>query len=826
MSFRSGLIKVYGSLDAVAPRTLAQQPPPGDWSRTPFGPGAPITPMGTPYENDQPREIDYPVLANATITPRSAYGLRPFAALLEAYELVDEVKTMVRILQSECSVFEPGLIDENGDDVSHDTALARYVRSPDGQLPWDVWSNRMIASAAIYDAPCALMDLRNELLTYVDGSTIFCLIDENGHTPRPPEPAYAQVVHGIPWAWYAADRLWYKPQNRRVNAPYGQPGIEVGWTAIMMLAKIAAFEIAYYTEGNTPEAWALGNDDQTFEQLQEMQRTMNSRMGAGFAERRRLQFMAGVKSVTVSKRADFPTILYKQYHDNLAAAFGIPPSEFGETSGGRGLAGGKGSMDMMTNSLFRTGLSPRIRMLSSVMNEFLQALGAGDDLTFTLTMPSAGMDPNAQQTNTLNQFLNGAMKLNEARNAFGMEPVNGGDVFFVVRGPNVINLSQALGLDTDPEADDQQAALAAIAQQPDASTSDRERAQAMIASGSETPSSSSSGSTGTSTAPPNTDTSDGTPADTSTSKAVVDIHLHVDETRKADALPAGDVPANLAVAERAVPRLVAKLTGVSDDDDAYWHAPIAGPEKIPWPAGGHANEVDIVAIVPTDSAYPPQPGVWKPVSGEKPGVQARLGAGQAQCVREECAYLLDRRLGFYLVPVAWVAQHNGEVGSVALFSENLEPPRDADQYSPFWLERAAVLEYIDGSIDRHSGNWKTHASDDRRPVIYDNGLVLPIVNKPVYSPFCAAWANKPLTNDVLERIDRVRHDETFWATIARMTDTRAVELALARMDVLLADKKLTVVSRSEAEETGTETLSDEPTPASDVLPMPSESESE
>ena len=328
MSFRSGLIKVYGSLDAIAPRTLAQQPPPGDWSRTPFGPGAPITPMGTPYDNDQPREIDYPVLANATITPRSAYGLRPFAALLEAYELVDEVKTMVRILHSECSVFEPGLGDQNGDDVSHDTALERYVRSPDGQLPWDVWSNRMIASAAIYDAPCALMDLRNELLTYVDGSTIFCLIDENGHTPRPPEPAYAQVVHGIPWAWYAADRLWYKPQNRRVNAPYGQPGIEVGWTAIMMLAKIAAFEIAYYTEGNTPEAWALGNDDQTFEQLQEMQRTMNSRMGAGFAERRRLQFMAGVKSVTVSKRADFPTILYKQYHDNLAAAFGIPPSEF------------------------------------------------------------------------------------------------------------------------------------------------------------------------------------------------------------------------------------------------------------------------------------------------------------------------------------------------------------------------------------------------------------------------------------------------------------------------------------------------------------------
>jgi hypothetical protein len=203
-------------------------------------------------------------------------------------------------------------------------------------------------------------------------------------------------------------------------------------------------------------------------------------------------------------------------------------------------------------------------------------------------------------------------------------------------------------------------------------------------------------------------------------------------------------------------------------------------------------------------------------------VQARLGAGQAQAVREETAYLIDRRMGLFLVPVAWLAEHNGEVGSVALFSEHTEPARDAEDYSPFWQERAAVLEYVNGSIDRHRGNWLTCNNDDRRPIIIDNGLTLPVVNKPVYSPFCEAWSNKPLTNDILDRLTRLRGDDTFWQTIARMTDPKAVELALARIDVLLADKMLTVVSRSEAEETGTETLSDEPTPASDTLPDPSD----
>jgi hypothetical protein len=816
VSFRSGLIKTFGGtgLDAVAPAALVDQHTPAAWTATPFGPGAPMRPLGGLVDNGEPRTIDYPPTVNSTITPRSAYGLMPFVALKQAYETVDEVKTMVRILQSECSVFEPGLQDAEGNDISHDSALAKYIERPDGVLPWDVWANRIIASAAVYDAPCALFDLRNEIVSYVDGATIFCMVDENGHTPQPPQPAYSQVIHGIPWAWYPSDRLWYKPQNRRLDSPYGQPFIEVGWTAICMLALIAAFELSYYREGNVPEGFMFANDDQTFEQAQEYQRTLNSRMTAGMSERRRLQVVAGMKSYAPSKRADFPLTLYKQYHDNLAAAAGIPPSEFGETSGGRGLAGGKGSMDMMANSLFRTGLSPRIRMLKALMQDFFTALGVGNEVQFTLDMPTAGMDPVAQQANTLNQFINGAMKLNEAREAFGMESVEGGDVFFVVRSNQVINLSQALGLDVDPEADDQQAALAAIAQQPEASPADRALAQRMIAEGSASPGSSSSGSTGTSTETPSSAAS----SSGNTTKAALDITLHVDQPAMAP--PAGDMPTDPDVAEKAAPRLVQKLTGVSDDDDAYWHAPLEGQEKIPWPKGGHANEVDIVAIVPTDPAYPPQPGVWKPVSGEKPGVQARLGPGQAQAVREECAYLLDRRLGFYLVPVAWLAEHNGEVGSVALFSEHTQPAKDVDEYSPFWVERAAVLEYVDGSIDRHGGNWLTHPSDGRRPVIIDNGLTFPLENKPVYSPFCDAYANKGLSADVLDRLARIRTDETFWGTIARMTDPECVRLALDRLDTLLADKKLTVVSRTEAEETGEQTLSDEPTPESDVLPDP------
>jgi hypothetical protein len=539
-------------------------------------------------------------------------------------------------------------------------------------------------------------------------------------------------------------------------------------------------------------------------------------MGSGPAERRRLQVVGGMGKYIETKHAAFPDALYKQYRNNLILAAGLTPTELGEMQT-KGM-GGKGIADLAQNTFFRTGLSPRKKMVEGVMNDWLQMLGAGDDIRFELTMPAVGLDPATQQANTVNQFINGLITLNEARSGVNQDPMAGyGDELVVIRNGQIINLTAALGGAPDKDADSEQAALAAIANQPDASPSDVAQAQRMIADGSFSPTRSSSGSTGTSTSSspetPNSSSSPESP-DTSTAKAItpypIDINVHV--------LPASDIPTDRETANKVAPRTISKMTGVSDDDDQYWHAPLAAPDTIPWPKGGHANEVNIVAIVPTNPAYPPQPGVWKPQDGESEGVAARLGPGQAQCVREETAYLIDRHLGFYLVPVAWLTTIDGQVGSVAMFSEHCKDAKDAEEYSPYWVERAAVLEYVNGSIDRHVGNWLGHPQDDRRPVIIDNGLTLAVIPKPLFSPFIEAFANRELSPDIMDRIKRVRHDEILWSTIARMTDQRAVDLAFDRMDTLLRDGKLTIVDRAEAEVTGTETLSDKPTPADDVLP--------
>src|SRR6185437_3490901 len=47
----------------------------------------------------------------------------------------------------------------------------------------------------------------------MDGSTIVRYIDEQGITPAPPDPAYAQLWYGIPMVDLTTDQLLYAPRN-------------------------------------------------------------------------------------------------------------------------------------------------------------------------------------------------------------------------------------------------------------------------------------------------------------------------------------------------------------------------------------------------------------------------------------------------------------------------------------------------------------------------------------------------------------------------------------------------------------------------------------
>ena len=63
-------------------------------------------------------------------------------------------------------------------------------------------------------------------LDIIDGATIKPLIGEDGRSPEPPDPAYQQILKGVPAADFSAEELLYLPRNPRAHRLYGMSPVE------------------------------------------------------------------------------------------------------------------------------------------------------------------------------------------------------------------------------------------------------------------------------------------------------------------------------------------------------------------------------------------------------------------------------------------------------------------------------------------------------------------------------------------------------------------------------------------------------------------------
>ena len=165
-------------------------------------------------------------------------------------------------------------------------------------------------------------------LDIIDGATIKPLIGEDGRAPEPPDPAYQQILKGIPAADFSAEELLYLPRNLRAHRLYGMSPVEqIALTVNIALRRDAA-TLDYYRAGSTPDAFATLPKEWTADQIRSFQDYFDALMSGNLARRRQTKFMP----------ADFKLIearqppLKDQYDEWLARiicyAFSVPVSPF------------------------------------------------------------------------------------------------------------------------------------------------------------------------------------------------------------------------------------------------------------------------------------------------------------------------------------------------------------------------------------------------------------------------------------------------------------------------------------------------------------------
>jgi phage portal protein BeeE len=113
------------------------------------------------------------------------------------------------------------------------------------------------------------------------------LIGEDGRSPAPPDPAYQQVLHGVPAADFASDELIYLPRNVRSHRLYGMSPVEQIALTINIALRREQGTLDYYNTGSIPDSFATLPKDWTVDQIKQFQYYFDALMSGNLARRRR-----------------------------------------------------------------------------------------------------------------------------------------------------------------------------------------------------------------------------------------------------------------------------------------------------------------------------------------------------------------------------------------------------------------------------------------------------------------------------------------------------------------------------------------------------------
>ena len=299
-----------------------------------FGPQQPLTPMAPP--DVKGRQFDYPFGANIDYTPRSnaAIGFAELRALADALPLL---RTIIetrkdQIAATPFSVRPRDPAQKSADAAPRVKAALAFLNFPDRRHSFAAWLRMLLEDMLVIDAAAIYPRLTRSGALYsldiIDGATIKPLIGEDGRAPEAPDPAYQQVLHGIPAADFSSDELLYLPRNIRTHRLYGMSPVEQIALTINIALRRDTATLEYYRSGSLPDSFATLPKEWTIDQIGQFQEYFDALMAGNASRRRMVKFMPSDFRLQVTRQAP----LKDQYDEWLARlicyALSVPVTPF------------------------------------------------------------------------------------------------------------------------------------------------------------------------------------------------------------------------------------------------------------------------------------------------------------------------------------------------------------------------------------------------------------------------------------------------------------------------------------------------------------------
>lgn len=405
-----------------------------DWMG-PLNPMAPIAPSEVAG-----RRFDFASGSNLATTPR-AYEAVSFATMRALADSFDTLRLVIESRKDQLSrlkwSFNPCAKDKHGKPKTAKPGqqklideLTAFFRRPDGRQRWRPWLRSLLEDKFVIDAPAIYMQ-RNRggklaAMKQVDGATIKVILDDWGRTPEPwiengatiIPPAYQHILKGLPAVNYAERDLMYRPHNVRVNRAYGYSEVEQIIVTVNIALRRQAFQLAYYTEGNVPEALIAAPENWTPEQIMAFQVNFDAMMTGNLAARRRLKIMPGgmAKGYVATKEPDLVNPMDEWLARIVCYAFSVSPQAFTKMMN-------RATADNAGAQAKEEGVEPLKEYICDLVNDVgEQEFGVEPgDIAFSFDEETE-VDQEKQQKIITGYTEKGIKTINEGREMMGEEP--------------------------------------------------------------------------------------------------------------------------------------------------------------------------------------------------------------------------------------------------------------------------------------------------------------------------------------------------------------------------------------------------------------------
>ena len=390
-----------------------------------FAPTAPMPPVA--QEAARGRQYDYGMGVNLVTTPRREepgnISFQQLRALADSYDLL---RLVIETRKDQLASLSWNIVGRETDDkIKNDDPrvmeIEKFLRRPDGINNWHDWLRILVEDMLVVDAACIYPRKKvgggMYALEVMDGATIKLLVDNGGRSPAPPDPAYAQILKGMPAVHYTRDELIYKPRNKRSWKLYGYSPVEQIIMTVNIALRRQVTQLSYYTEGNIPEAFATTPTEWTPQQVAEMQEIWDSLLAGQPEKRRHLKFIPGGTDIKFNRDPTLKDMFDEWLARIVCYAFSVSPQALVQLMN-------RATAETAAETAQLEGLAPLQVWVKGVVDDILEFQLGYDDLVFEWDSGEE-LDPKTQAEIHKTYIECGVLDVDEVRQDIGRDPRTG-----------------------------------------------------------------------------------------------------------------------------------------------------------------------------------------------------------------------------------------------------------------------------------------------------------------------------------------------------------------------------------------------------------------